>query len=42
MTGAAMLTGAAGGGLIAQATNLGVPYVVRSALLALTFLAAAL
>ena len=42
VTGAAMLTGAAGGGLIAQATNLGVPYVVRSALLAFTFLAAAL
>ncbi len=41
VTGAAMLTGAAGGGLIAGATDLGVPYVIRSALLALTFVAAA-
>ena len=41
MFGAAMLTGAVGGGLVAQASNLGVPYLVRSALLALTLIAAA-
>jgi MFS family permease len=40
-TGAAMLTGSVAGGFIAQATNLGVPYVIRSVLLGLTFLAAA-
>jgi len=34
--GAAMLCGSVGGGAIAQATNLGVPYVLRSVLLALT------
>lgn len=38
--GAAMLAGSAAGGLIAQATNLGVPYVLRAAILALTFVAA--
>jgi MFS family permease len=38
--GAAMLTGSVAGGFIAQATNLGVPYVIRSALLGLTFVAA--
>src|SRR5512145_1868724 len=38
--GAAMLSGSVLGGVIAQATNLGVPFVVRSALLALTFVIA--
>jgi MFS family permease len=35
--GAAMLGGSLAGGLIAQATNLGVPYVLRSVVLALSF-----
>jgi MFS family permease len=35
--GAAMLCGSLGGGLIAQATNLGVPYILRALVLALTF-----
>jgi MFS family permease len=39
--GSAMLAGSVAGGLIAQATNLGVPYVVRAALLVLTFVLAA-
>jgi MFS family permease len=38
--GAAMLTGSVAGGLIAQATDLGVPYIIRSALLGLTLVAA--
>ncbi|TDD26913.1 MFS transporter [Kribbella turkmenica] len=38
--GAAMLAGSIGGGLLAQWTNLGVPYVVRAALLAVTFVLA--
>ena len=38
--GIAMLGGTLVGGVIAQATNLGVPYIVRSATLALTFLVA--
>jgi MFS family permease len=38
--GAAMLSGSVAGGLVAQATNLGVPYVMRSALLGLTLVAA--
>lgn len=38
--GAAMLTGSVAGGLIAQLTNLGIPYIVRAALLALTFILA--
>jgi MFS family permease len=38
--GVAMLTGSVGGGLIAQITSLGVPYVVRSALLGLTLVVA--
>ena len=37
--GAAMLTGAVAGGVIAQATDLGVPYVIRSGCLGLTLLA---
>jgi MFS family permease len=35
--GAAMLVGSVAGGFIAQMTNLGVPYIVRTALLALNF-----
>jgi MFS family permease len=35
-----MLTGTVAGGAIAEATNLGVPYVVRAAILGLTFLVA--
>jgi MFS family permease len=38
--GAAMLAGSVGGGLIAQLTNLGVPYIVRAAMLGVTFLIA--
>jgi predicted MFS family arabinose efflux permease len=40
-TGAAMLTGSVAGGFIAQVTNLGVPYVIRSVVLGLTLVAAA-
>ena len=36
--GAAMLTGSVAGGIVAQTTNLGVPYVIRAALLVLNFL----
>jgi MFS family permease len=35
--GAAMLTGSVAGGLIAQTTNLGVPYILRAILLLITF-----
>ena len=35
--GAAMLTGSVAGGVIAQATNLGVPYILRAVVLGLTF-----
>jgi MFS family permease len=38
--GAGMLTGTIAGGAIAQATSLGVPYLLRAALLGLTFLVA--
>jgi len=38
--GAAMLVGSVSGGLIAQATNLGVPYVIRAAILGVTLLVA--
>ena len=38
--GAAMLTGSIAGGFIAQVTNLGVPYIIRSVLLGLTLVAA--
>jgi len=38
--GAAMLTGSVAGGVIAQATNLGVPYIVRAAMLGLTLVVA--
>ena len=36
--GAAMLTGSVAGGIVAQATNLGVPYILRAALLVLNFI----
>jgi MFS family permease len=42
VSGAAMLVGSVAGGFIAQATNLGVPYVIRAGMLALTFVVAAL
>ena len=35
--GAAMLTGSVAGGIVAQVTNLGVPYIIRAALLVLNF-----
>lgn len=38
--GIAMLTGTVAGGAVAQLTNLGVPYVLRAAVLGLTFLVA--
>ncbi len=38
--GAAMLTGSVAGGIIAQFTNLGVPYILRSIILILNFIAA--
>jgi MFS family permease len=38
--GAAMLSGSVTGGLVAQVTHLGVPYILRSALLGLTLIAA--
>ncbi len=37
--GIAMLTGTVLGGVVAQATNLGVPYIMRAAALAITFVA---
>ena len=40
VSGAAMLIGSAAGGVIAQATNLGVPYAVRTAVLVVTFVCA--
>ena len=40
VSGAAMLAGSVSGGFIAQATNLGVPYVVRAAMLGVTLLVA--
>lgn len=39
--GSAMLTGSVAGGLIAQVTNLGVPYILRAAILLVTFVLAA-
>ncbi|HUH07215.1 MAG TPA: MFS transporter [Egibacteraceae bacterium] len=42
VSGAAMLSGSVAGGFIAQLTNLGVPYVIRAALLGVTLVAAAL
>jgi MFS family permease len=38
ISGAAMLTGSVAGGLIAQTTNLGVPYLIRSGFLLLTLI----
>jgi MFS family permease len=38
--GAAMLGGSVGGGILAQATNLGAPYIVRAVVLVLTFVVA--
>ena len=38
--GAAMLTGSVAGGFIAQVTNLGVPYIIRTVLLGLTLVTA--
>ena len=40
VTGAAMLVGSVAGGFVAQVTNLGMPYIVRSVLLGLTLVAA--
>jgi MFS family permease len=40
VSGAAMLTGSVAGGFIAQMTNLGVPYIIRSVLLGFTLLTA--
>ncbi|HEX5040662.1 MAG TPA: MFS transporter [Candidatus Limnocylindria bacterium] len=40
VSGGAMLAGSVGGGIIAQATNLGVPYIVRAAMLGLTLVVA--
>lgn len=40
ITGIAMLTGSVGGGYIAQSMNLGVPYLIRSGLLGITFIIA--
>lgn len=40
VSGAAMLTGSVAGGVIAQRTNLGVPYLLRSGLLVVTLAAA--
>jgi MFS family permease len=40
VTGAAMLTGTVLGGVVAQATNLGVPYLLRAAMLGVTLLVA--
>ncbi|MGZ8785347.1 MAG: MFS transporter [Acidimicrobiia bacterium] len=40
VSGASMLTGSVAGGFIAQATSLGVPYIVRAALLGITLLVA--
>src|SRR6188472_1497658 len=40
VSGAAMLVGSVLGGIIAQATNLGVPYVIRAAMLGVTLMVA--
>jgi MFS family permease len=42
ITGVGMLTGSVGGGYLAQATNLGVPFVVRAGILAMMFVVALL
>jgi MFS family permease len=41
VTGVAMLGGSVAGGVVAQATNLGMPYLLRSLVLLVTFIAAA-
>jgi MFS family permease len=41
VTGVAMLAGSVGGGVLAQATDLGVPFALRSAILAVMFVVAA-
>jgi MFS family permease len=41
VTGVAMLAGSVGGGVLAQVTNLGVPFALRSAILAVMFVVAA-
>src|SRR5205807_4734292 len=38
--GVAMLSGSVAGGIIAQATNLGIPYIIRSAILGISFVTA--
>src|SRR3989338_8695395 len=38
--GIAMLSGSVAGGFVAQATNIGVPYIIRAAVLGLTFIVA--
>jgi MFS family permease len=40
VTGAAMLAGTVAGGLVAQVTNLGVPYIIRAAMFGVTLLVA--
>lgn len=40
VAGSAMLAGSVAGGYIAQVTNLGVPYIIRSAMLLITFVGA--
>lgn len=40
VTGAAMLFGSVAGGVVAQATNLGVPYILRAGILVVTFVLA--
>jgi hypothetical protein len=40
VSGAAMLTGLVAGGFIAQQTNVGIPFVLRGAILLVTFVAA--
>ena len=40
ITGAGMLVGSVAGGVIAQATSLGVPYIIRAAMLGVTLVAA--
>ncbi len=40
VSGAAMLTGSVAGGFVAQVTNLGVPYIIRAAILGITLIAA--
>lgn len=41
IAGSAMLAGSVAGGFVAQVTNLGVPYIIRAAILGVTFVTAA-